>query len=168
MAPFYLGVIALDANLSNKADFTKVFTDFYNKMGEDNSWGGKVGFGDDAAFSAQILKGLEGFDAARFTNVQKEGFTENGFDAGFGANAASTGLQVMAFSILGVDIRDEAYLVNSKSLIDILFEGYSIDGYLFKNKMSDENVDLKFATQQVMAGLVSYKLLRDKGNGEIF
>lgn len=169
MAPFYTAVMLTNAKLKNDNEFIAYFNNYVSTMGTQGPWS-IIGIGDDGAMVSPVLNKLEGYDKEAYAKLQRPGFTLDGFMANksWGANGASTGLQVMAFSILGMDIRANENLVEGKSLIDVLFEKYTSNGYSFKNKVTDKESDLRFATQQIMAGLVSYKLLRDTGNGEIF
>nr|MCR5705740.1 DUF4430 domain-containing protein [Acholeplasmatales bacterium] len=74
----------------------------------------------------------------------------------------SVAIQLQAFAALNVSARDSAYEVDSKDIIEVLFDDfYDSDLGLIKVKTSDTGTNM--STNQIYASLAAYKVQRDKG-----
>ncbi len=74
----------------------------------------------------------------------------------------SVAIELQAFAALNVSPRSTEYEVDSKDIIEFLFDGYyDSDMKLIKVKTDDTNVNM--STNQIYASLAAYKVQRDKG-----
>ncbi len=74
----------------------------------------------------------------------------------------SVAIELQAFAALNVSPRSTEYEVDSKDIIEFLFDGYyDNDMNLIKVSMSDTDVNM--STNQIYASLAAYKVQRDKG-----
>jgi len=74
----------------------------------------------------------------------------------------SVAIQLQAFAALNVSARDSAYEVDSKDIIEVLFDDfYDSDLGLIKVATSDTGTNM--STNQIYASLAAYKVQRDKG-----
>ncbi len=93
--------------------------------------------------------------------------TKNGIESWGTTNSASTATVILGLVSFGINPRSEAYTVEGVDLIEAL-RAYHVEGG-FKWQISDQEANLAFATPQVFAALVAYKLSRDIwGNPPIY
>lgn len=75
--------------------------------------------------------------------------------------STSLALQLIAFASLNVSARAEEYEVDSKDIIEVLFDEFFDETLcLVKYKTTDEGTN--FSTNQIYASLAAYKVSRDK------
>ena len=152
--PYYLASRIAKANIKNIDAYKGLFKSELTSPS----------LGDAGALYMHVLGDLEEFDSearSNYLNAQKAKFQKDGvaFDE-WSSHSVSAGCQIRGFAALGENIRDEKYQVNGVDMVEAVLM-YLVNDYEFKSSLDSEKPDNGFATPQILAGLMAYKMSRD-------
>ena len=154
--PYYLGAKMAGATIINESEYKESF-----KASLETE------IGDSGAFLMHVLPTLDGVSSDlkdKFIANQVKTFTEDGvkFDE-WSSMGVSAGCQIRGFAAIGENIRDEKYQVNGVDMVEAVLK-YLVNDYEFKVNLTDTEANNSFATPQILAGLMAYKMSRDLKN----
>jgi len=147
------------------------YNDYVNKINNIN-----LAANETSCMCVPAIKLLnDEYDFSEFVNAIKGSLTENGFSYSMSyggvdyvtCNASSTAQAIIALTTIGEDLKEDGFKVNNKNLIEILFNYYDEETKLFYDYENDSN-NLIYAEPQALAALISYKILRDNGEVNIY